>query len=60
MTEARTTTDHGTIRRWAEKRGGSPAKVQGTEDRSGEGILRFDFAEPDAKLEKIFFKFVRR
>jgi hypothetical protein len=23
------------------------------EDRSGEGILRFDFAEPDDKLEKI-------
>jgi hypothetical protein len=53
MTEANTTTDHATIRRWAEERGGKPAKVRGTEDRSGEGILRFDFAEPDDKLEKI-------
>ena len=53
MTEANTTTDHATIRRWAEERGGKPAKVRGTEDGSGEGILRFDFAEPDDKLEKI-------
>jgi hypothetical protein len=53
MTEANTTIDHATIRRWAEERGGKPAKVRGTEDRSGEGILRFDFAEPDDKLEKI-------
>ena len=53
MTEANTTTDHATIRRWAEERGGRPAMVKGTEDRSGEGILRFDFAEPDDKLEKI-------
>ena len=53
MTEANTTTDHATIRRWAEERGGRPAMVKGTEDRGGEGILRFDFAEPDDKLEKI-------
>jgi hypothetical protein len=53
MTEANTTTDHETIRQWAEKRGGKPAMVKGTKDHSGEGILRFDFAEPDEKLEKV-------
>jgi len=53
MAQASTTTDHLVIRKWAEERGGSPARVKGTEDASGEGILRFDFAEPDEKLEKI-------
>ena len=53
MAQASTTTDHKAIRKWAEERGGTPARVKGTEDRSGEGILRFDFAEPDEKLEKI-------
>jgi hypothetical protein len=53
MAQANTTTDHYTIRKWADGRGGKPARVKGTEDRSGEGILRFDFAEPDEKLETI-------
>jgi hypothetical protein len=53
MSEGHTTTNHDTIRKWAEARDGKPARVKGTEDRSGEGILRFDFAEPDEKLEKI-------
>ncbi len=53
MTEANTTTDDATIRRWAERRGGKPAMVRGTEDRGGEGDSSFDFAEPDDKLEKI-------
>ncbi len=53
MTEANTTIDHAAIRRWAEERGGKPTRVKGTEDGSGEGILRFDFAEPDDKLEEI-------
>jgi hypothetical protein len=53
MAEGHTTTNHETIRKWAEARGGKPARVKGTEDRSGEGILRFDFAEPDEKLEPI-------
>jgi hypothetical protein len=53
MTEANTTTDHAAIRRWAEERGGKPTRVKGTEDLNGEGILRFDFAEPDDKLEEI-------
>jgi hypothetical protein len=53
MARGETTTDHDFIRRWAEKRGGRPTVVKGTEDREGEGILRFDFAEPDEKLEEI-------
>ena len=50
---SQTSTDHDTIRRWAEERGGVPAVVRGTEDDEGEGILRIDFAEPDDSLEEI-------
>ena len=40
----RVTTDHDTIRKWAEDRGGKPATVAGT-PREGEkaGLLRIDF-----------------
>ena len=42
MSEARTTTDHTTIRKWAEGRDGKPARVK----TGGEGgILRIDFGE---------------
>ena len=51
MSSAKTTTNHDEIRRWAEKRGGHPARVEGTE------ILRIDFDEPggddDDRLERI-------
>src|SRR4051794_37043821 len=53
MAQAETTTDHNTIRRWIEQRGGKPTKVKGSESNDGEGILRVDFAEPDDKLEPI-------
>ncbi len=53
MSSATTTTDHDFIRKWAEERGGRPSKVKGTEGDDGEGILRFDFREPDDKLEQI-------
>lgn len=44
---ARTTTDHGVVRRWAEARGGRPATVAGTGERGEEvGVLRIHF--PDA------------
>ena len=60
MAQANTTTDHNTIRKWVEQRGGRPTVVKGTEDRTGEGLLRIDFAEPDEKLDPIswdeFFK----
>jgi hypothetical protein len=50
---SKTTTDHQTIRRWAEKRGATPATVEGTE-RGGEvGILRLDFTPKDANLEPV-------
>jgi hypothetical protein len=53
MAQAETTTDHKTIQRWIEQRGGKPTRVKGTEGNDGEGILRVDFAEPDDKLEPI-------
>jgi len=53
MSQGSTTTDHDVIRKWVEARKGHPSRVRGTADKSGEGILRIDFAEPDAKLEKI-------
>ncbi|WP_315927062.1 hypothetical protein [Mesorhizobium sp. SP-1A] len=50
MSEAITTTDHDEIRRWAEDRGGKPARVK----TSGPGgILRIDFGEPEDELEEI-------
>jgi len=53
MQEAKTTRDHKTIRRWAEERGGKPTTVEGTEDRSGAGVLRLDFDPPDEGLKPI-------
>lgn len=50
MTTATTTTNHDTIRRWAEARDGHPARVQGT---GKGGILRIDFNEPEDGLERI-------
>jgi len=54
MSEAKRTTDHKTIRRWAEERGGHPASVRSTA-RKGEdaGILRIDFDPKDEKLDRI-------
>ena len=53
MSSSETTTDHDTIRKWIEARGGVPTIVKGTEGEDGEGILRVDFAERDEKLEEI-------
>ena len=50
MSQANTTTDHATIRKWAESRGGRPARA--ATDGSG-GILRIDFGEPEENLEEI-------
>lgn len=41
--ESNTTTDHDTIRRWAEERDGQPAHVRGPGDGDDAGILRIDF-----------------
>lgn len=50
MTAAQTTTDHETIRKWTEERGGRPSRVSETADG---GILRIDFQEPEERLEEI-------
>ena len=42
------TTDHDTIKKWAEKRGGKPAAVKGTaHGKDDEGVIRLMF--PDSK-----------
>ena len=53
MAEAKTTTDHDEIRRWAESRGGRPAHVTETAGDGDLGVLRIDFADPDDRLEEI-------
>src|SRR5690606_8100911 len=50
VAQAKTTTDHDEIRKWAEERGGRPSVVR--TDGEG-GILRIDFQEPDENLEEI-------
>jgi hypothetical protein len=50
MSESKTTTDHGEIRKWVEARDGKPSRVR---DRSEGGILRIDFGEPEETLEEI-------
>jgi len=40
---AREKTDHETIRRWVEERGGWPARVKGTGNDDDPGLLRIDF-----------------
>jgi hypothetical protein len=51
------TTDHDTIRRWAEQRGAIPACVQGTGGRGDIGMIRLEFpgapGARDSKLEEI-------
>ena len=40
---SKTTTDHDTIRSWAQARDARPAHVKGTEEAGGVGVLRLDF-----------------
>lgn len=55
--ESHTTTDHETIRRWAEARDGQPATVRDTAHRGEHaGVLRIEFPDAggnDEKLEAI-------
>jgi hypothetical protein len=46
--DSKRTTDHDTIRRWAEERGGHPAAVSATHRGRDPGILRIDFDDGDA------------
>ncbi len=52
---SKVTTDHEEIRKWAEKRGGSPASVKRTHEKGGPGIIRIDFPgySGGESLEKI-------
>lgn len=44
MSESKKTTNYKEIKEWAEKHGGVPSVVKGTEDNSsGEGVLRIHF-----------------
>lgn len=64
MGSATKTTDHDTIRKWVEDRGGWPARVDAPGHNQGSGILRINFDDPggddDENLERIgwdeFFK----
>lgn len=51
--ESHTTTDHDTIRKWVEQRGGKPATVEGTGDKKEPGILRISFSDTDSKDSKL-------
>jgi hypothetical protein len=43
QSESKITTDHDTIRKWVEERGGWPATVKRTKEDNEVGILRIDF-----------------
>lgn len=43
MAEAKQTTDHETIRKWVEARGGKPSRVKGTGSHNTLGVLRIDY-----------------
>lgn len=54
MASSETTTDHKTIRAWAEARDGKPSRVAASKRNGKEGgILRIDFGEPEDTLEPI-------
>ncbi|PSR12457.1 hypothetical protein C8255_26585 [filamentous cyanobacterium CCP3] len=41
--DSKTTTDHSTIKKWVESRGGFPATVKSTKEGDEPGLLRIDF-----------------
>ncbi len=53
MSSAKQTTDHDTIRHWADARGGTPATVKATAGAHEAGILRIQFDDAEEKLEGI-------
>ena len=50
MSEATTTTDHETIKKWCEERDGHPATVGDTVDGGEPGVLRIDFGDEEPNL----------
>ncbi len=63
MSESKQTTNHETIRKWAEERNGRPATVAGTGKGDDAGLLRIDFADDandaleDITWDEFFEKF---
>lgn len=54
MAQAKVTTDHDEIRKWAEARGGHPATVGSTHSKDNAGIIRIAFPDaPHAKDEAL-------
>jgi hypothetical protein len=54
MAQAKITTDHDTIRKWAEDRDGRPAVVRSTHGKGGTGIIRIEFPNaPHAKDDNL-------
>ena len=53
MADSKRTTDHDTIREWAEEHGARPAHVASTGDGDDLGMLRLDFGENDEELEEV-------
>jgi hypothetical protein len=55
MSQSKRTTDHDTIKRWAEARNGRPAHVKGTGGNADAGLLRIDFPgySGDDSLEEV-------
>jgi len=53
MSESETTTDHHTIRKWAETRHGRPATVKETEEDGHAGVLRIKLDPKDGALDEI-------
>jgi hypothetical protein len=43
MSDAKTTTNHHEIKSWVEERGGHPARVKGTDNKGGSGVLVIDY-----------------
>ena len=52
---SKTTTDHNEIQQWVSERKGHPARVKGTDDGGGSGVLRIDYPgySGEESLEKI-------
>lgn len=50
--QSKSTTDHDTIRRWAEQRGGWPAAVPNTGSDGDPGVLRIGFQD-DEDLQRL-------
>ncbi|RFZ84137.1 hypothetical protein DYU05_00425 [Mucilaginibacter terrenus] len=56
MSESVRTTDHKKIQKWAESRGGVPAKIKDTGKDDADGVLRIHFpknSDNDDKFEEI-------